>query len=736
MADSDKKRGKGDAKGRIKAKSSSDKPLPKSSPLVLVSDKDKNVLLSVPISAPVSLNAGGQPSIPVTTVSVSARPVAVSSAGQADMVSSILRSLVPEIRTLVRDELHRATPALSAPLSSAVGGVHSLASFVCLSETPARDVGSLSSSTALAWSSDGKSNCSAGFREATGRSLLSNSSWSQARYLQTSCQSGYAAPSSSDRTASRAMTEQGRLPLAEVAFPGFPGNEGQSGTPTKVPAGVDCGLAFRPPGFRPQSSQQTFPLYAAPSAALPAPPGFPSLLHTAPTRMSVGERPGTSFELPGQSSRHLSSAMSTSGSVPAAMVTASSGSVFPVDQDMSQDDFRLTGSPVSGFPAHHTAAGSLDYDRDASLDYADTQSVVSEAARSGFPSQLRLALEDAAEVTSRYFAEGAVALPTSASAAPSAMADFRYEKEDASRFRFAESPSIAYQLSQVLARPSPAGRSQPGIAVPLLVPYGPAPELARAWLASDTQASSFVPTHHKKFALPKTGRSWLAPFALPRAPLPVTPELASLLAKPIKSDSGIVLPEHTLMASEEISRQLLELASISETLLRSLTRAMTETLDPFVLAVEQDADDISTLLSALARVNEEQMRLSAMQYAHTVMSRRDLFLGHSQFTDQSTCDTLRASPMTEGSLFGRLAFDARKTEIQMNRDSQFSDFSLQAFKQAKPSQAQPAPPKQPQASGSSRPAGQKKARSASRGSRKRSAPGKGRGGSGSKPHPQ
>ncbi|KAK7097781.1 hypothetical protein V1264_004710 [Littorina saxatilis] len=101
-------------------------------------------------------------------------------------------------------------------------------------------------------------------------------------------------------------------------------------------------------------------------------------------------------------------------------------------------------------------------------------------------------------------------------------------------------------------------------------------------------------------------------------------------------DSGVLFPDHTLAASEDIGRQLQELASISETILRALSRALTESLDPFTLFGEQDADDVSTLLSALARVNEEQMRLSSQHYAHTVMCRRDLFLSHSQFTEEAT----------------------------------------------------------------------------------------------------
>lgn len=162
-------------------------------------------------------------------------------------------------------------------------------------------------------------------------------------------------------------------------------------------------------------------------------------------------------------------------------------------------------------------------------------------------------------------------------------------------------------MSQVLAKPTPSGSGIPAVPVPHLVPFGPVSESAQPWILLAAQVSSFVPSGKKKLTLPGASRNLFASCALPRSTLPVTRELQPLLAKPFKGDSALVVNESSLISLEEVGRQLLELASIAETLLRTLSRSMTDSLVPFMLSEEQNADDIATLLAALARVNEEQM---------------------------------------------------------------------------------------------------------------------------------
>ena len=121
-----------------------------------------------------------------------------------------------------------------------------------------------------------------------------------------------------------------------------------------------------------------------------------------------------------------------------------------------------------------------------------------------------------------------------------------------SYFWFEESPLVAFRLFCLFAKPPSSTGGLPPASVSLLVPQGSASELASEYLAAPAQASSFVPlADQRKLPWPRSSRSLLLAFPRPRAPFPVTPELLSLLTKPLRKDS--VLPSYgqNLLFSEE-----------------------------------------------------------------------------------------------------------------------------------------------------------------------------------------
>ncbi|XP_070177582.1 uncharacterized protein [Littorina saxatilis] len=721
MSDSDKRRGKSDPKGKIKSKSSSSKAT------LLVTDQERNTLLAVPISAPSAVTTSASfaaPSATVTSAPVSTSETSSSllAPGQGALVSSLLKSLVPEIRSLVQAEFQRSVASSSAfPASGS--DVRALAS-VSLSSTSGLDQRPPSSASA------GKQSWSDSPREAPGRSPSGDSSFASGhdRYLADLSFPAitYEAPD---------LIEQRRQSVSTAAFPALAGSDDPSAPARYGGRGrMEYSLTSGPSGSRSQPVQSSLPHFAVPLTTLPVSAGNASSSSGGSFRIpdSGLQRAPSGFQAPRLEQASLHSVGGVTSAHPAP-VFADGRPAYPLPSQGfgRQDDVSAQAFPVSGLPGHASASGTGDFGHGSTCDYSDAPSVVSEESRGVFPSKLKSVLDVAAEVTSRYFPEGVVAADSSASFVPSAMADFRPAQEDVSSFRFAESPSVAYQLSHSLVRPAHAGSGIRPVPVPLLLPFGPVPESAQQWVASAAQASSFVPTANRKLGMPNQSQSWLASFALPRATLPVSRELLPLLTKPIKRDSVLPVSEASLLSAEELGRRQIELSSIAETLVRALSRALTDSLVPFTLSEEQNADDVSALLTALAKVNEEQLRLSSLQYTQAVLCRRDLFLSQSQFTELATRETLRVSPVSEESLFCPLALDARQKEIQSNKDSQFLDYTLKGVKQSQPSKQ-----KQAQTSSNPKPAQKRQAPPAARGGKKRTASGRGRGGSGSKPHPQ
>lgn len=87
----------------------------------------------------------------------------------------------------------------------------------------------------------------------------------------------------------------------------------------------------------------------------------------------------------------------------------------------------------------------------------------------------------------------------------------------------------------------------------------------------------------------------------------MTPDLANLRKDGYSPERLSVCTERGLLGVEEIGRYSLELSSLSETLILSLSRSITSSLKPFRFrddAVEQDA---AILFAALAKVTAEQM---------------------------------------------------------------------------------------------------------------------------------
>ncbi|XP_070178402.1 uncharacterized protein [Littorina saxatilis] len=813
MADSDKKKGgKAEGKGKGPGKPKSSTPVSSSkNPLITVSDPQSKVSFSVPFSAPDDLPSGSQPRASAPKAAGSTSAAAPESSA---LVSTLISSLLPEIRSLVREEMSRPDAVASTVPRPGVSDIHSLASLLSLDPAVSlsaldqtaghRDLGGLSQpgpSSSLpdlhslpttcgsvtvhvppgtrsqqGWCSQQPFTAAAlpfiGGRGSPARAQATVTSGSSfALFQQSSATVGLPAPAgSSDSSVSAQTTVTSGLnhALPQQPFPAAvlsggrghsssaqatvtsgltqghsghsacaqatvtPGlSQGHSGHSSSAQATVTPGLTeghpYGVPGVSPHSAQQQGWYSAAVSAAFPAPPGLASSLPM--TLGHTGFLPQVSHQPP-----HTSVLGSADASRPSASVF---DLAHPLSQDTSLVDLQRDGRQFSGPSAQRPFVDSDGFAPPPSFVASDARSLDDEQTLSGAPANFKVALEAAAEVTSRYFPEGATASAMPSAAAPSAMADFRLAKEEDSYFRFLESPSVAFQFSRLFAKGTTSGGGLPSAPVPLLVPHGSAPEPALEYLASPAQASSFVPlAAQRKLPMPKLSRNLLSLFALPRAPLQVTPELLPLLTKPLKKESCLPLSEQTLSASEEVGRQLLELSSISETLLRALSRALTESLAPFTLSTEQDAEDICTLLSTLARVNEEQMRLSSLHYTHAVMCRRDLFLAHSQFTEESTRNTLRSSPLVEGSLFGHLASDARKQEIESNRDTQFSSFALQNLKQQKQAAPKQAQSKQTKTSAQPHPASRKRPHAPSRGSGKRSSSGRGRGAPQGKPHPQ
>ncbi|XP_070190989.1 uncharacterized protein [Littorina saxatilis] len=695
MADPDKRKGKSDLKGKVKPKSSSTKPL------VVVSDEARNTILTVPISPPGPSTVSRPSTSAVTPPPPSAAPE------QGAIVASFLSSLLPEIRSMVQTEMQRASPSASAFLPAEMGGVRSLASVVVTSASGLHAQAASASTTGVS----SKSDRSGSPREAFGHSLTGNGSLARGHSLLST---GNSTPYGESVAQLRCLPSLARTQCRSDGF--------------------DRELASGLYGSQPQFSHSSFPPPAVSTSALPASAGHAVSHPSTSAWLQERDQRREVFALPALQPGRLS--LPPDGVATSSHVHPVASDGFPsypmhFSQGSSRDHFQDYGFPVSGHPAYPAAGVLDDYGHGTSCDHSEVQSVASEEPPSGMSSRLRVILDTAAEVTSRYFPEGTAAAVAPTSGVPSAMSDFLPAKEANPSFRFAESPAIAYHLSQVWASAPRRTGGVPSDPVPFLVPFGTVPEQSQPWLATMAQTSTFVPLPQRKLALPRHSRNLVASYALPRSVLPVTPDLTALLAKPVKGDSVIPVKDSTLLSLEEVGRQLLELASISDTLIRALSRSLTDDLVPFTLSEEQNADDVSSLLTALAKVNEEQTRLSSLQYAHAVLARRELFLANSQFAEQVTRDTLRVSPVVEGSLFSQMALVARQQEIQSNKDSQFLDMTLQGMKQAKPSQQGKSQP-----ASHPKPAQKRPAQQSSRGGKKRMASGRGRGGSSSKPHPQ
>ncbi|XP_070184248.1 nucleoporin NUP188-like, partial [Littorina saxatilis] len=176
------------------------------------------------------------------------------------------------------------------------------------------------------------------------------------------------------------------------------------------------------------------------------------------------------------------------------------------------------------------AASHSDFHGTATADSEvdDSHSLSEEEVDVKLSLKLKPAMVTAAQVSAKYFAEGVTAMISSAAPPPSAVGDFRPALTEVQGYRFSESPSVAYELSKVLARTSGSENSLPVDTVPLLAAHGQAPDSAQPWLASGQLRMSSTSFHARKFALSRRHHSLIETYALPSAPLPVTPELANL----------------------------------------------------------------------------------------------------------------------------------------------------------------------------------------------------------------
>ncbi|XP_070181311.1 serine-rich adhesin for platelets-like [Littorina saxatilis] len=176
------------------------------------------------------------------------------------------------------------------------------------------------------------------------------------------------------------------------------------------------------------------------------------------------------------------------------------------------------------------AASHSDFHGPATADseFDDSHSVSEEEVDVKLSLRLKPAMVTAAQVSAKYFAEGVTAMTSSAAPPPSVAGDFRPALMEVQGYRFSESPSVAYELSRVLARTSGSENSLPVDTVPLLAAHGQAPDAAQPWLASDQLRKSSTSFHSRKFALSRRHHSLIETYALPSAPLPVTPESANL----------------------------------------------------------------------------------------------------------------------------------------------------------------------------------------------------------------
>ncbi|XP_070197183.1 uncharacterized protein [Littorina saxatilis] len=362
----------------------------------------------------------------------------------------------------------------------------------------------------------------------------------------------------------------------------------------------------------------------------------------------------------------------------------------------------------------------------------DGTSVLGDDAGLRLPFRLGSAVALAAETASKYFEEGVVESKSQLAPPPSALGDFRVDKNTKGSFKFIESPSLAFEMSKVLVK----GWSKGLPPVPLLAQHSEAPEAAVPWLAKVGQQ---VPcsANLRNFRLVVNPVRLIDSYSLPKSVLPVTPELAALREDGYAKDRPVPCTESSLMSLEETGRSLLELASVSESLQRSLSRSIATSLDPFEFRYDASSEDVTTLLATLARVSQEQMALSARLYTFAVHSRRSAFLTGSRIRDKVTIEALKVSPVMDGSLLGRASLDALQKETHEARDLAIAKIAHQGFQ--KP---QGKPQGQGKAQSSSAAAGKTQGQSSSSRGRGRGASSQKRGsfggsrGSGRKPHPQ
>ncbi|KAK7114556.1 hypothetical protein V1264_000600 [Littorina saxatilis] len=226
-------------------------------------------------------------------------------------------------------------------------------------------------------------------------------------------------------------------------------------------------------------------------------------------------------------------------------------------------------------------------------------------------------LSNAVALAFKYFEEGVVESKAQVVPPPSALGDFRSSKEARCPFFFGESPSVAFVMVKVLSGSRHQLNTQSST-VPLLSQHGEAPESAKPWLAQADQQAPSCSANLRNFKLSTQPISLIESFALLKAALPVTPELATLREDGYSRDRPVPCTEASLLALEETGRSLLELASLSESLQRSLSRSIATSLDPFEFRYDASSEDVTTLLATLARVSQEQMNLSARLYTHAV----------------------------------------------------------------------------------------------------------------------
>lgn len=334
------------------------------------------------------------------------------------------------------------------------------------------------------------------------------------------------------------------------------------------------------------------------------------------------------------------------------------------------------------------------------------------------------ALSAAAEVTSRYFAEGVSTSSSRLAAPPSAFGDFRGDSETGVSFRFRESPAVAYHMAKVLS----VGADD---IVPLLSAHGDAPESAQQWLASPSDCSRFQSNLARRPKLFGKPVHFIDSFALPSSPLQVTPELANLRKEGYKKEKLSVCTEAGVIAVEEAGRVSLELASVSDTLIRALSRSISVSLEPFKFRDDAVEEDVVTLLAALAKIAAEQTATSAKLYTQAVLWRREALLKDSRLSDKATIDALKLSPFAGQSLLGPESLEALRRESQEVKDLHFVKLSELALKQGQ-KKGGSAPPSSFRGSG-------QKTRSHRGGNRSRpynKRPSFGKKGSGGKPNPQ